>query len=74
MPSPRTAWPPNAGGQAVEGVGRVSMIVTSWPAAVVGVGDRRADPAAADDDDLHGGSSGIGSRTTQTSHGAFFRT
>ena len=42
--------------------------------SVVGLGDGCADAAAADDDDLHDGSSGIGSRTTQTAHGAFCRT
>ena len=41
--------------------------------AVVGLGDGCADPAASDDDDLHDGSSLIGSRTTQTAHGAFWR-
>ena len=49
-------------------------MTTSWPVAVIGLGDGGADPAAADDDDLHDGSSGIGSRTTQTAHGAFCRT
>ena len=40
---------------------------------VVELGDGRADPAASDDDDLHADSSLIGSRTTQTAHGAFCR-
>ena len=38
------------------------------------VGEDGADAAAADDDGLHAVSSGIGSRTTQTAQGAFFRT
>ena len=37
------------------------------------LGGGRADAAASDDDDLHDGSSLIGSRTTQTVHGAFCR-
>ena len=37
-------------------------------------GEDRPDPAAADDHGFHAPSSGIGSRTTQTAHGAFFRT
>ena len=50
------------------------MIEDLWPAAVQLVGDHRADAAAADDHDVQCCSSGIGSRTTQTAHGAFFRT
>ena len=40
---------------------------------VVGMRDGGADPATPDDHDLHGHSSAIGSRTTQTAHGAFCR-
>ena len=37
-------------------------------------GEHRAHPTASDDDCFHDLSSWIGSRTTQTAHGAFFRT
>ena len=68
------ARPPKVGRQAVEGavVDVDDDDLVAGP--VVGLGDGRADAAAADDDDLHDGSSGIGSRTTQTVHGAFCRT
>jgi hypothetical protein len=44
------------------------------PGRIKGLGERGADTAAADDDDLHGISGGIGSRTTQTSQGACLST
>ena len=73
VPSPRMARARGSRRQAVERRGRdvedddlVAGPVEARPAA-------RADAAAADDDDFHACSSGIGSRTTQTAHGAFCR-
>ena len=60
--------------QAVERVGPGVDDDDLVTGPVVGVGDGRADAAAAHDDDLHDASSDIGSRTTQTVHGAFCRT
>ena len=60
--------------QAVEGVGvqvEDQHLVTGH---VIRVGDGGAHAAAAHDHDLHDGSSDIGSRTTQTAHGALCRT
>ena len=74
MPSPRIASPAEGRRQAVEGVGLQVDDDDLVAGPVVGLGDGRADAAAADDHDLHDGSSGIGSRTTQTAHGAFCRT
>ena len=74
VPSPRRAAPAIGAGQPVEGLGRGiddDHLVTG---PVEAVGEDRAHPAASDDDDLHAFSSWIGSRTTQTAHGAFFST
>ena len=60
--------------QPVERVGPEVEDDDVVPGAVECRGELRADATAADDDDLHAGSSGIGSRTTHTAQGAFFRT
>ena len=73
MPSPRTARPPNVVGRRSKASVFMSMIEDLVAGPVIGLGDGCADAAASDDDDLHDGSSVIGSRTTQTAHGAFCR-
>ena len=61
--------------QAVEGAGRDVDDRDLVAARGEVVGEGRADPAAADDDDVHAfDSSVIGSRMTITAHGAFLRT
>ena len=73
MPSPRIAVPPNDGRQPIEGGGGNVDDEHLVTGLVVGLGDGCADSAASDDDDLHVDSSVIGSRTTHTVHGAFWR-
>ena len=60
--------------QAVERLGREVEDDHVVAGGIEVCGEDGADPAAADDDDLHDGSPGIGSRTTQTAHGAFLST
>src|SRR4029079_11905965 len=60
--------------QAVERVGSEVEDDDVVAPAVERRGELSADATATDDDDLHAGSSGIGSRTIQTAQGAFFST
>ena len=61
-------------GQFFEGPGRQVQDHDPVAGAVEGLGQCGPDPAAADDHDVHGCSSVIGSRTTHTEHGAFLST
>ena len=65
---------PELARQAIEGARRKVEHDDLVAVGVVGLGEDGTDAAGSDDDDLHVASSAMGSRTTQTAHGAFFRT
>ena len=65
---------PELGRKAVEGARRKVDHDHVVAVGVVGLGQDGTHAARPDNHDLHVASSAIGSRTTQTAHGAFFRT
>ena len=67
LPAERRRQPVERGGRDVQ-----DHDLVAGPVELVGQG--RAHATAADDDGFHASSSGIGSRTTHTAHGAFFST